>query len=183
MASPTPPAPPKVTPGDVCASQPNAFLAAVAVVLEEEGGYTPGLPDDPGGETNFGISKRSYPNLNIFTLTKAQAIEIYRRDFWDAINLSAIPQKVALVVFDSAVNQGTGTAARILQAALGVAQDGVVGPATAKAAWGTAPTPLMQSIAAQRALRYSQAPNFKTWGGAWMRRLLRIYTQALVFDF
>jgi lysozyme family protein len=158
-------------------------MAAVKVILGEEGGYTPGLPDDPGGETNFGISKRSYPNLNIFTLTEAEAIAIYHRDYWDSINLSAIPQKVALLVLDSAVNQGVGTAARILQAALGVAQDGVVGPATARAAWGTAPTPLMIAIAAQRAIHYAQAPNFKTWGGAWMRRLVRVYTAALVFDF
>jgi lysozyme family protein len=81
-------------------------------VLAHEGGYTPGLPDDPGGETNFGISKRSYPQLDIKNLSREDAIEIYRRDFWhyDAIE----DQALANCVFDCAVNQGPKTASRLL---------------------------------------------------------------------
>src|SRR5690606_2973445 len=58
------------------------FLHAVEVVLEHEGGYVHD-PHDPGGETKFGISKRQYPDLDIANLTREQAIEIYRRDWWD----------------------------------------------------------------------------------------------------
>ena len=44
-----------------------------------EGGYV-NHPDDKGGETNFGISKRSYPTLNIRTLTRDDAMQINHRD-------------------------------------------------------------------------------------------------------
>ena len=158
----------------------DGFSIAIEFILVEEGGYTPGLPNDPGGETNFGISKRSYPNLNIKALTADMAREIYRRDFWDALKLSELPLKVAVIVLDSAVNQGPQTAIKILQVALGVAADGVLGPTTTKKAWTTTSGPLLQTIAAGRAIRYSIAPNFVTWGPAWMRRLFRIYTIALL---
>jgi lysozyme family protein len=57
------------------------FLTAIREVLANEGGYV-NDPQDPGGETNHGISKRSYPELDIASLTPAQAIEIYYRDWW-----------------------------------------------------------------------------------------------------
>lgn len=65
---------------------------------------------DPGGETNFGISKRSYPRVNIRDLTRDDAVAIYRRDFWDASNCDALPAKLAVALFDCAVNQGPGIA-------------------------------------------------------------------------
>jgi len=37
------------------------FLKAVEMVLAHEGGYV-NDPNDPGGETKYGISKRSYPS-------------------------------------------------------------------------------------------------------------------------
>jgi lysozyme family protein len=39
-------------------------------------------PKDPGGMTKWGISKRSYPDLDIAGLTREQALEIYYRDWW-----------------------------------------------------------------------------------------------------
>ncbi len=56
------------------------FAVALEKVLAHENGYV-NDPDDPGGETKFGISKRSYANLNIKDLTREQAAEIYYRDF------------------------------------------------------------------------------------------------------
>ncbi len=74
-------------------------------------------PDDTGGETKYGVSKRSYPQLNIKTLTLKQAKAIYRRDFWryDRIN----NQHVASKVFDTRVTIGSARAHRILQHAVG----------------------------------------------------------------
>ncbi len=57
------------------------FNKAVRIILAHEGGYV-NHPADPGGETNMGISKRSYPDLDIKNLTVAMAKEIYFRDFW-----------------------------------------------------------------------------------------------------
>lgn len=84
---------------------PNSFDAAVALVLAHEGGYS-NDPADPGGETNFGISKRAYPSLDIFLLTKDTATGIYRSDYWTPAMESAPTQAVANCALDCAVNQG-----------------------------------------------------------------------------
>jgi lysozyme family protein len=93
------------------------FLAAVAIVLRHEGGYV-NDPKDPGGETNFGISKRSYPSLDIKNLTADQAKEIYFRDFWIKNNINLLPVTIAPKVLDTVVLAGPEWGARLLQLAL-----------------------------------------------------------------
>ena len=78
---------------------------AIARVIQREGGYV-NDPADIGGETKFGISKNAYPNLNIANITEAQAAEIYKRDYWDAINADQLPANIREAAFDAAVNQG-----------------------------------------------------------------------------
>lgn len=94
------------------------FEQSILYVLENEGAYVAN-PADPGGSTNFGIAQRSYPDLNIETLTRDQALVIYKRDFWDAMNLSEIPQAFATALLDMAVNMGEGHAVLCAQMALG----------------------------------------------------------------
>ena len=98
-------------------------------LISHEGGYV-NDPHDPGGETKFGISKRSYPHLDIHSLTLADAKTIYRRDFWDRAQCDKLHPDLAFDLFDGAVNSGIGQAIRWLQRAVGVADDGVVGPLT-----------------------------------------------------
>ena len=98
-------------------------------LISHEGGYV-NDPHDPGGETKFGISKRSYPALDIASLTLVDAKAIYKRDFWDRAQCDKMPPELAFNVFDAAVNSGIGQAIRWLQRAVGVADDGVVGPLT-----------------------------------------------------
>ncbi len=69
------------------ADYPEEFAKAANDLLDNwEGGYVDD-PADPGGETNFGISKRSYPDLDIKALTRDEAIAIYYRDFWQKYKL------------------------------------------------------------------------------------------------
>lgn len=115
------------------------FEKAVVLVLMNEGGYV-NDPDDPGGETNFGISKRSYPHLNIEKLTRSEAVEIYERDWWIGCNIRHIENDtLAFKVFDIAVNVGAKRAGKWLQQAVviggkNIAVDGIIGAATIKAA-------------------------------------------------
>jgi len=81
------------------------FDQAVEFTLRWEGGYE-NDPDDPGGETNWGISKRAYPNLDIKNLTKEQAIVIYESDYWIPSGCSLWEWPLNLIVFDTAVNCG-----------------------------------------------------------------------------
>lgn len=85
------------------------FVKAVEFVLAHEGGYV-NDPDDSGGETKFGISKKSYPKLDIKNMTVELAKAIYRRDFWLANSCDMLKWPLNLVVFDTAVNLGSGRA-------------------------------------------------------------------------
>lgn len=96
-------------------------------------------PDDNGGHTKYGICQRSYPNEDIHALTLERAAAIYERDFWKPLRLSEIQnQTIAEEIFDTAVNCGVGTAAKILQEAINlsnypepdIAVDMHIGPAT-----------------------------------------------------
>ncbi len=110
------------------------FLKAVQVILMHEGGYV-NHPSDPGGETKYGISKRSYPLLDIKNLTEERAIEIYYNDFWKRLRCDEIAdENLALHVFDFAVNAGRGRAVKMLQKMLDTSVDGIIGPHTLKCA-------------------------------------------------
>ena len=87
---------------------------AISRVIQREGGYV-NDPDDIGGETNFGISKRAYPKLDIANLTEAEAARIYKRDYWDRINADKLPANIREMAFDAAVNQGVAWTRKALQ--------------------------------------------------------------------
>lgn len=83
-------------------------------ILEFEGGYV-NDPDDPGGETKYGISKRSFPKEDIKNLTVDRAKELYRTLYWTPINGDELPDKMDLCVMNAAVNSGVGTALKFLK--------------------------------------------------------------------
>lgn len=118
------------------------FKRAVAIVIGHEGGYVYD-PDDLGGETKFGISRRSYPHLNIRVLTVEEAIRIYYRDWWKKYRYGEIEDfDIAAKVFDLAVLMGPRDAHMILQRAVTrtggdwIDQDGVLGSLTLAAVNG-----------------------------------------------
>lgn len=149
----------------------TSFERAVALIIEKEGGYVNDTRD-PGGETKFGISRRTYPAVDIANLTVDQAKAIYRRDFWDACQCDALPADVAVLVFDCAVNQGVGAAKSLLQEAAGVPVDGAIGPKTLAAAGRPG---VAREFAALRAWRYEINRNEEVYGKGWFRRLFHVY--------
>jgi lysozyme family protein len=112
---------------------PDLFLKVIRVVLKNEGGYS-NNPNDTGSETNYGISHRAYPTLDIKNLTIAQAIDIYYNDYWLPMNLEGIIEDdLILQLFDAGVNMGIRTAIKLLQRLIGVGDDGHIGEVTRKA--------------------------------------------------
>lgn len=87
-------------------------------------------PDDTGGETKFGIAKNANPTVDIAKLTYAQAKDIYRRNYWGKCKCPELPERLAIHLFDAAVNHGTTTAIKMLQRAVNVPDDGDLGPKT-----------------------------------------------------
>lgn len=107
-------------------------------LIKREGGYVDD-PNDAGGETKYGISKRSYPHLDIKNLTKADAKAIYIQDFYKANKLDQLedPEMVELLL-DWLVHSGASIVkarerVKALQNLLDIPADGVVGPQTIKA--------------------------------------------------
>lgn len=103
--------------------------SAFDITIGFEGGYV-NDPNDAGGETKYGISKRAYPNLDIKNLTIEQAKEIYHRDYWERCKCDFIPDALSIALFDFAVNSGVKRAVRYLQRALDITVDGVIGNQT-----------------------------------------------------
>lgn len=103
------------------------FDSAFELVIGHEGGYV-NDPKDPGGETKYGISKRSYPGEDIPNLTLARAKFLYLRDFWGPCGAAVVPGPLRFHLFDFAVNSGPQTAAKHLQKVVGAVPDGQIGP-------------------------------------------------------
>lgn len=139
-------------------------------VLGHEGRYV-NNPKDPGGETNWGISKRSYPTVDIRRLTREGAKDIYRRDFWNRINADRLCDGVAFQLFDFAVNSGIETAVRYFQRALGVADDGHWGPISQAAADGTSESDQIMLVLAERLDFMTRLSNWEDASRGWARRI------------
>jgi lysozyme family protein len=147
----------------------SAFDVAFDRLIGNEGGYV-NDPADPGGETNWGISKRSYPNVNIAELTREGAKEIYLRDFWQRGHMDELDPAVSFQVFDFAVNSGIETAIRKLQTAVGVADDGHVGPVTIAAMNAMSAGDIVMRFTAERLDFWTRLSNWAAAGKGWTRR-------------
>lgn len=101
-------------------------------VIELEGGYV-NDPSDRGGETKYGISKKAYPNEDIKNLTIERAKELYIEDYVKPCKADLLPYELQYAHFDASVNHGVKGAAKILQRAAGVKDDGIIGNITLKA--------------------------------------------------
>lgn len=90
----------------------DKFNKIMQFVFEAEGGYSNDLKD-PGGETNWGISKRAHPSLDIANLTKEQALAIYKEEYWCPIGGDSLDFPMAACMMDTAVNMGVNRAVNL----------------------------------------------------------------------
>ncbi|ONG53300.1 hypothetical protein BKE38_12625 [Pseudoroseomonas deserti] len=175
----------------------TAFDHALARLLEHEGGFTLNRADPgnwTGGKpdkgllrgTKFGISAASFPTLDIAALTLEDARAIYRRLYWDRVRGDELPPALALLVFDSAVNNGVAAAVKLLQASIGTPADGLIGPATLAAlrrAVGNGDPDRVTAVAiefqARRIVLMAALSTWATFGLGWARRLASLPFQAM----
>lgn len=146
------------------------FDEAFERLIAHEGGYV-NDPRDPGGETNWGISKRSYPNLDIKALTREQAKSIYKRDYWDRAGANQYDPELGFAVFDAAVNSGIGNAVRFLQRAVGVADDGRIGPITVAAVKSRSTAKVLLGFYGERLEFMTKLSVWDRFGKGWARRI------------
>lgn len=143
-------------------------------LIGHEGGYV-NDPRDPGGETNWGITKgtalaNGYAGA-MKAMTREQAFKIYQSAFWVRYQCEKMPSAIAYQFFDAAVNHGLGNASRMLQRAVGVADDGVIGNMTLAAVKKMAISDVIMRLNAERLEFYCKLGNFATYGKGWVRRV------------
>lgn len=143
-------------------------------VIGHEGGYV-NHPDDPGGETNWGITLRT-ARANGYTgrmidLTRDQAKEIYRVAFWQRVRGDKLHPAIAFQLFDACVNHGIGNGVRMLQRAVGVADDGAIGDVTMKAVTVIEASDVVMRFNAERLEFYTKLKTFSTFGRGWVNRV------------
>ena len=160
------------------------FPDAFEKLIGHEGSFSDN-PKDPGNwtggkpgagilkGTKFGIAANTYPDLDIKNLTVTQARAIYLRDYWNRLQLTSLPACVRFDLFDAAVNSGVTRAAKFLQQAAGVKDDGVIGIVTIKAANAMDPEQLDSRISGYRLLFLADLPVFPSFGKGWVRRVAR----------
>jgi lysozyme family protein len=145
------------------------FDTAIERALGHEGNYV-NDPRDPGGETNWGISKRSYPTVDIKRLTREEAKAIYRRDFWQPVVETVADDALRFQLLDSAINHGMGNAVRFLQRALGVADDGHWGPLSHASLDRMSAVDVHLLFMAERFEFWTKLTRFDTFGRGWTKR-------------
>lgn len=157
------------------------FDKAFTYTMEWEGGSKlTNDPDDPGGMTKYGISKRSHPDVDIENLTEEAAKTIYALGYWGGINgnlLADKSERIAIKVFDAGVNMGTVRASKFLQESLNnldgvfpkLEEDGRIGPAVLRAVAQSDEDDVLENFVMRLEMYYTNLNKPKYLKG-WLRR-------------
>lgn len=177
---------------DPVAAKGGRFDDALAHVLEMEGGYS-NDPHDPGGPTNFGIRLKVFARWAGENLTPQNRADLVRRlkvispetvrniyfaRYWQLARCSDLPNGLALMHFDTAVNQGVSRAVRWLQTAVGTDVDGEIGPLTLKAVKRTPVDEALLTYAGLRSSHYRSLYHFWRFGRGWLNRVAKTLERA-----
>lgn len=150
----------------------SAFDDAFDDLMGNEGGYS-NHPDDPGGETMWGVTAR-VARANGYSgsmrmLPRATAKTIAKKCYWDVARCDEMDSRLAFQVFDSVYNGGP--AVKWLQQAVGTTPDGIIGPATLAALQMIDPLKVMMRFNAYRLQYFGNLKTWPTFGHGWANRI------------
>jgi lysozyme family protein len=158
------------------------FDKCLEMLLHHEGGYV-WHEEDPGGETNLGVTKKVYQDWGgtkeMIDLTVEDVAPIYKKNYWDKCKCDELGSGLDWAVFDWAVNSGTRRVSKALQKACGAERDGVIGNKTLALANGQDVKYMIEEIGVIRQSFYESLRTFKTFGRGWTRRNKETTEQAL----
>lgn len=164
------------------------YKLAYSLIRESEGGYSNrSKKHDPGGETNYGVTKATYdayrkrkglPLQSVKFITEDEVYEIYSYEYAKPVRFNDLPAGIDYFVFDTAVHSGTYWAARLLQRAVGAAEDGIIGSKTLAAVGAMPAGHLILKLRDVR-LRYMKSlPNWKHNANGWTNRINKVVKAA-----
>lgn len=167
----------------------NNFLPSLKHVLKHEGGWVD-HPKDPGGATMEGVTlatfqrmiKRDATKAQLRAITQSQLEVIYRRGYWDVVIADELPLGIDYAIFDYAVNSGPDRAVKALQKAVGVNQDGRIGPITLNAVAINQPSEIIERVCATRLAFLKRLKTWPTFGKGWGRRVADVKEVALAMS-
>ena len=181
MTRSAPPAPVAAVAAPAAPDGDALFEQCLAVVLDKEGGFSD-HPHDRGGPTNLGITWKTLADwkgidhadlspegreklvAELKALTRREAAEIYRANYWLPMRCGDLPGPAALMLFDYGVNAGPRTAVKALQRVAGVTEDGSIGPKTLAAVRAMDAVRLLEQMAEARLAYYRGLAEFATFG-------------------
>lgn len=150
------------------------FDQAFDILLKHEGGFSD-HPADRGGKTHYGITEAVAREVgyrgDMRELPLDLAKRIYKDRYWDAVRADELPEAVRYAVFDAAVNSGPRQAIRWLQRAVGVRDDGIIGPQTLAAVRAANPERLLRRFLSQRLRFMAGLPSWPAFGRGWAWRI------------
>jgi lysozyme family protein len=151
-------------------------------VLAHEGGYTDD-PRDPGGPTNFGITIYDYRKYvkaaataaDVRRMSLAEAKDIYRSKYWDALSCDDLPAGVDYTLFDYGVNSGIGRAGKVARRVLGLSDaDWRINSDVIAALKKSEPTKVIVSINDERLQFLKSLRTWSAFGVGWGRRVAEV---------
>lgn len=160
------------------------FDEAFEHLLKHEGGWV-NHPDDPGGETNLGVTKNVWESWvghrvkTMKNLTPEDVKPLYKKKYWDVVKGDDLPSGVDYCVFDASVNSGPGRAAKWLQEAVGAFPDGAIGPKTLAAVNAMNPIDVINAMCDTRQSFLEELVTFRIFGRGWTRRVSEVRQTAL----
>lgn len=155
------------------------------LMLKSEGGFV-NHPQDPGGMTNLGVTKRVWESwvgresneVEMRSLTPEMVEPLYKRKYWDACRCDELPEGLDYLVFDFTVNAGPGRSIRTLQTAVGTTPDGAIGPKTLAAVRAMDSHELIEKFSVAKTKFYESLPTFSTFGRGWLNRVADVKVKA-----
>jgi lysozyme family protein len=163
---------------------PSNFKECLDLVLKSEGGWV-NHKDDPGGETNLGVTKAvweeyvGHPVKTMKDLTKDDVAPMYELKYWRPCYCEVLPRGLDFLCFSFGVNAGCGRSVKILQTSLGLVPDGVIGPRVREKIAQSNIADLIKGFSESRREYYKSLKLFPTFGKGWISRTDREEQEAL----
>ena len=160
------------------------FKECLDLVLKSEGGWV-NNPNDPGGETNLGVTKRvweeyvGHPVESLKKLTKEDVAPLYEQKYWRPCYGEVLPRGLDLLSFSMGVNAGTGRSVKLLQSSFGCVPDGVIGPKTRELISASNSATLIAKFSETRREYYRSLKTFPIFGKGWLNRVDKEESEAL----
>ena len=160
------------------------YQSALNHVLQSEGLWSDN-PADPGGATMKGVTLSVYQawkgnshisKEDLRNISDQEVADIYKQNYWDKVKGDDLPSGVDYAVFDASVNMGVGRASKLIQTAVGVPADGVIGNQTVQAIKNANPKDLIDKFSAEKDAFYKSLPTFGTFGKGWLNRVAQVKT-------